>query len=80
MKYLKESFHLTDDGRAKKAGYVMPLNAILVPFVQNLKSLQNVDYFIQNVDLSYKYMLFSIDVNEIHFADLLLRTARQASS
>ena len=34
----KGSFHLTDDGRAEKAGDVVPLDAILIPFVQNIKS------------------------------------------
>ena len=34
------SAHLTDDGSSEKARHIMPLDPILVPFVQHIVQLQ----------------------------------------
>ena len=55
----EREFHLTDYCRAEKTRDVVPLDAILVPLVQKIKFLPNVDYFLQNVE---QKVIFSIDV------------------
>ena len=55
----EREFHLTDNCRAEKTGDIVPLDAILVPLVQKIKFLPNVDYFFQNVE---QKVIFSVGV------------------